>query len=514
MNQGIVYLVGAGPGDPGLMTLKGRECLQKADVVVYDYLANPRFLQYAPKNSKKIYVGKKGASHSVEQEDINHLLIQEAQKGKVVVRLKGGDPFIFGRGGEEALALAEAGVSFEIVPGVTSAIGVPAYAGIPLTHRDFTSTVVFVTGHEKDQTTLMSPNWSALAKMGTIVFLMSFGTLFLIVQKLMESGKSEDTPVEVIEWGTLPRQKSACGTLKTIVEEVKKKQIKPPTIVVVGEVVTLGKTLSWFEKKPLFGKKILVTRSRHQISEISDRLEMAGAEVLEVPTIKFRPPTSWKGVDQSIKNMSRSPSYSWILFTSANGVTSFFERLRKKGKDIHVLNTLRLGAIGSATASALESQGLKPDLIATEFRSEGLLKSMKMETKEKIKRQRFLIVRARETREILGSILKKEGAQVDEVEVYRMILPKENALLLKEALNKSLDMVVFASSNTARNYLELAKIAGVEDVAKKIPVACIGPITKNSALKMGLNVVLQPKKSTMPDLVEEIGRYFKQPDSN
>jgi len=501
--SGIVYLVGAGPGDPGLMTLKGRECLQKADVVVYDYLANPRFLQYAPQSSKKIYVGKKGASHSVEQEDINRLLIEESQKGKVVVRLKGGDPFIFGRGGEEALALAEASVPFEIVPGVTSAISVPAYAGIPLTHRDFTSTVTFVTGHEKDQKAPMSPDWPALSKMGTIVFLMSFGTLPLIVQKLVEAGKSQNTPVEVIEWGTLPRQKSVCGTLANIISEVQVKNIKPPTIVVVGEVVTLGKTLNWFEKKSLFGKKILVTRSRHQISEISDRLEMEGAQVLEVPTIEFRPPTTWKGVDQSIKNLSR---YSWILFTSANGVTTFFERLRKKGKDVRTLGPVRLGAIGPATATALESQGLKPDLVATEFRSEGLVKAIK--NHGKIKDQKFLIVRAREAREILGNILKKAGAKVDEVESYRMILPKENASLLAEVLKKDLDLVVFASSNTARNYLELAKIAGVEDQAKKIPTACIGPITSRSAKEIGLRVVIQPKKSTMSDLIKAIKSYF------
>lgn len=511
--SGIVYLVGAGPGDPGLLTLKGRECLLRADVVVYDYLANPRLLQLVPIKSKRIYVGKKGSSHSVEQVQINALLVKEACKGKVVVRLKGGDPFIFGRGGEEALALKCAGVNFEIVPGVTSAIAVPAYAGIPLTHRDYTSIVAFVTGHEKDQAAPMSPDWSALAKIGTIVFLMSFGNLAFIVEKLISCGKLATTPVEVIEWGTLPKQRRVSGTLSNIVSRVKAKAIRPPTIVVVGDVAQLSNELSWFDQKPLFGKRILVTRSRHQISEIADRLEMDGAEVLEVPTIEFCPPTSWKNLDRAIGNVGQNlKKYSWILFTSANGVTSFFERLKKKGCDVRALSSSKVGAIGAVTASVIASYGIHPDLVAKEFRSEGLIKALTEHSKKgsRLKAQNILIVRAKETREMVGGILKKAGAKVDEVEAYQMTLPKKNAPLLKDVLKGKLDLVVFASSNTARNYLELARIAKVEKLAKQIPVACIGPITRKSAEQMGLNVVIQPKQSTMPDLVEAIVDFFKK----
>ncbi len=502
--EGTVYLVGAGPGDPGLLTLKGKDCLQRADVVVYDYLANPRLLQLAPVKSKKIYVGKKGSSHSVEQDHINQLLVKEAQKGKTVVRLKGGDPYIFGRGGEEALALRRSQVAFEVVPGVTSAIAVPAYAGIPLTHRDYTSVVAFVTGHEKDTEAPMSPDWTALAKIGTIVFLMSFGNLPRISENLIKCGKLATTPVEVIEWGTLPRQRRVSGTLSNIVARVKEKSIRPPTIVVVGDVASLGGELGWFDRKPLFGKKIMVTRSRHQISEIADRLEMAGAEVIEVPTIEFRPPTSWVGLDRSLKRLKH---YSWVLFTSANGVTAFFDRLTKSGSDARALGRSKIGAIGAATAGVIASYGLRADIIAKEFRSEGLITALKT-AHPKLKGERVLIVRAKETREMVGGILKKAGAKVDEVEAYRMVLPRKNAPLLKEILERGPDMVVFASSNTARNYLELAKKTGVEILAKKIPAACIGPITRKSAENFGLNVVVQPEQSTMPELVEAIKRYF------
>ncbi|HSA58507.1 MAG TPA: uroporphyrinogen-III C-methyltransferase, partial [bacterium] len=310
---GIVYLVGAGPGDPGLITVKAVACLQKADVVVYDYLANPKFLDLAPPKARRVYVGKKGSSHSKKQDEINALLVAEARRGRTVVRLKGGDPFVFGRGGEEAEALAGAGIPFEVVPGVTSAIAVPAYAGIPVTHRNFGSAVAIVSGHEQDDEGPSAPDWRALAGIPSLVFLMGWANLPKIAQHLIEGGKSPSTPAAIVEWGTLPRQKKATGTLSTIVEAAKAKGIKPPTVIVVGGIVSLSGRLGWFENKPLMGRRIVVTRSRNQASELSRLLDEQGAEVLEMPTIEIRPPSSWKGLDAAVK---RLPQYDWIAFTS------------------------------------------------------------------------------------------------------------------------------------------------------------------------------------------------------
>ncbi len=499
VKKGIIYLVGAGPGDPGLITLKAVECLQQADVVVYDYLANKVFLDLAPKRSEKIYVGKKGAFHSKEQEDINHLLIRKASQGKTVVRLKGGDPFIFGRGGEEAEALSAAGISFEVVPGVTSPIAVPAYAGIPLTHRDFTPAVTFVTGHEKEEEGALNPNWEALSKMGTIVFLMGFANLSRIAKHLMEAGRKPSTPVAVIEWGTLPRQKVAVGTLETIVEEVHRKKIKPPTIIVVGEVVSLRKKLSWFEKKPLFGKKILVTRSREQASLLSKGLEEQGAEVIEIPTLEIK---SSRGaaccaLDKSIQLISK---YQWLIFTSVNGVVCFFDRLKKMKKDLRDLKGIQIAAIGSSTAQAIEERGLYVDQVASEFRAEGLIKALR---KKNLKGKRILIPRAKTAREILVEELKKLKAKVDIVEVYRTMLPKENIKKLKAILEKEkIDLLVFASSGTVENFVKMA------GTVPSIPTACIGPITGKTAKAYGMNVVVKPVKATILALVDAIETYF------
>jgi uroporphyrinogen III methyltransferase/synthase len=489
--QGTVYLVGAGPGDPGLISLKAVECLKQADLIAYDYLANKSFLLYAPDAAQKIYVGKKGASHAHEQHEIQNLLIAAARCGKTVVRLKGGDPFIFGRGGEEAEALAKAKIPFEIIPGITSAIAVPAYAGIPLTHRDFTPSVTFVTGHEKDEKGKLSPDWRSLAKAGTLVFLMSWANLEEISRRLISAGLSPETPAAVIQWGTTSRQKTAIGTVRTIVREVKKNDIRPPTIVVIGKVVALRKKIAWFEKKPLLGKTILVTRSREQASELSRKLEAEGAEVIEIPTIEIHPPSSWKGLDRAIQNLSR---YDWMIFTSGNGVRFFFERLKRK--DLRALKGIKIAAVGPATAEMLQKQGIRPDRIAPEYKAEGLLKSL---AKEKLKGKSVLIPRAKEGREILISGLKKLGAKVDLVEAYRSAKPKG-----KIVLEKKIDLLTFASSSTAENF---SKMASKEVL--KIPAAAIGPITAKTARKLRFKVVVQPKSYTIEALVKEIVRYFK-----
>lgn len=500
MKKGIVYLVGAGPGDPGLITLKGVGCLRRADVVVYDYLANKSLLNFAPAKARFLYVGKKGSTHSKDQGEINALLVREAQGGKTVVRLKGGDPFVFGRGGEEAEALAEAGIPFEVVPGVTSAVAVPAYAGIPVTHRDFTSSVTFVSGHE-EELGRSGIDWPSLAKIGTIVFLMGWKNLSKIAQNLMEAGRTPETPVALIEWGTHPRQKKVIGTLRSIVDDVKRVDIRPPTIIVIGEVVALADKISWFDSKPLFGRRILVTRSRGQASDLSQRLEEKGAEVIEIPTIEIRPPSSWGKIDRAIRSLSR---YDWLVFTSANGVESFFNRLGHLKKDLRDLHGVKIAAVGPATARPVEGKGIRVDLVADEFRGEGL--AAKMATK-RIRGQRVLIAQAAQARPVLRDELVRLGAKVEVVEAYRSTCPREGKEELRTLLESGcLDLVAFASSLTVENF---ATMAGSMERLRQIPVACIGPVTARTARKYRLNVAAHPKRSTMTDLVETIGSYFR-----
>ncbi|MBI3398229.1 MAG: uroporphyrinogen-III C-methyltransferase, partial [Deltaproteobacteria bacterium] len=345
MNKGKVYLIGAGPGAPGLITLKAVECIKEADVVVYDYLANKKFLEYAGKKAEIFYVGKMGGSHTLPQEDINKLIIKKAQKGNIIARLKGGDPFIFGRGGEEAEEIIQAGIDYEVVPGVTAGVAAAAYAGIPLTHRDFTTTVAFITGHEdptKDESNIY---WDKISTgIGTLVFYMGIGNLEPNMKKLMENGRPADTPVALIRWGTTSNQETIVGTIKDIAEKARAANLKAPAITVVGGVVSLRDKLRWFDKKPLFGKKIIVTRSREQASDFSVLLEKYGAEPIEFPTIETVPPKDWKEVDRAIKRLStphpalsrkgRGNYYDWAVFTSVNGVKYFVDRLKKQGKDI------------------------------------------------------------------------------------------------------------------------------------------------------------------------------------
>jgi uroporphyrinogen III methyltransferase / synthase len=486
---GIVYLVGAGPGDPGLITVKAVECLKKADVVIYDYLANPKFLDLAPKRALRVYVGKKGASHSKEQEEINALMVAEAGRGKTVIRLKGGDPFVFGRGGEEAEALAAAGVPFEVVPGVTSAIAVPAYAGIPVTHRNLGSAVAIVTGHEKDDEGAYAPDWQSLVKIGNIVFLMGFANLPKIVSNLKQAGMDPATPAVVIEWGTLPRQKKATGTLETLLEAVHKSAIKPPTIIVVGKIAGLSERLAWFEKRPLLGRRIVVTRSRNQASELSRLLEEQGAEVIEMPTIEILPPSSWAVLDRAIRRLT---SYDWLAFTSANGVSAFFDRLTKLKKDLRHLHGIKIAAVGPATARPIAARGIHTDLVADEFRGTGLARKL---IRTGVRGKRVLLVQAKQASEALREELKKAGAKVEAAEAYRSGIPRGKVEV------RETDLITFASSLTVENFV---KMAGKTE----IPVACIGPVTAKTARSLGLNVAAVPKKSTMPDLVRAIEDFF------
>ncbi|MBI2083422.1 MAG: uroporphyrinogen-III C-methyltransferase [Deltaproteobacteria bacterium] len=507
--QGKVYLVGAGPGDPGLVTLKAVELIRKADVIIYDYLVNEQLLSYASSNAAFIYAGKKGNQHALEQDEINDLIVEEAVHGKVVVRLKGGDPFVFGRGGEEAEVLARKKIPFEIVPGITSAIAAPAYAGIPVTHRDYTSTVAFVTGHEKETGSGGEVPWEALSKIGTVVFLMGVGNAEQISERLIEAGRAPETPVAVIRWGTHPAQRVVTATLKTVAEEVRRADLKPPSIIVVGDVVRLREQLNWFENKPLFGKRILVTRTREQASELSHHLEEYGASVSEIPTIEIKPPASWRGIDHALASLKK---YHWIIFTSVNGVSHFFERLQKKGRDLRDLKGIQIAAIGPATAEAIREKGIRVDSIAEEYRAEGLVRIL---AAKRIRGKRILIPRAKEAREILVEELKRVGAKVDVVEAYRTIRPKGGADRLQELIQKGeIDLMTFASSSTVENFMKMVGVGAtgrspLHDLVCKIPVASIGPITTKTAKSHGLNVILQPKKYTIPALVQAVLEYFK-----
>ncbi|MEE9610229.1 MAG: uroporphyrinogen-III C-methyltransferase, partial [Desulfatiglandales bacterium] len=400
--KGKVYLVGAGPGDPGLLTIKAKECIAQADVVIYDYLANQAFLNYADAEAELIYVGKKGGSHTMSQHDINALIVEKASSGLNVVRLKGGDPFIFGRGGEEAEELVESGVSFEVVPGVTSAIAVPAYAGIPLTHRDYTSTVAFITGHEDPTKEKSDIEWDKLSTaVGTLVFLMGVGNLPRIAESLMEHGRPPETPVAVIYRGTVPEQQTIVGTLQDIAERAQREKIKSPAIIVVGDIVNLRKELNWFENRPLFGRRVVVTRAREQASGFLATLSELGAECIEFPTIEIIPPSSWKHLDKAIHSLE---SYQWLLFTSVNGVKYFFQRLEALGKDVRDLKGIKIGAIGPKTAQAIHEKGIRLDLVPDEYRAEAVVEAFK---KLETKAFRVLLPRAAQAREILPQELEK-----------------------------------------------------------------------------------------------------------
>ena len=506
MAKGMVYLIGAGPGAPGLITLKAIECIKEADVVVYDYLANKKFLEYARKGAEIIYVGKIGGAHTLPQDEINKLIIKKAQKGKIIARLKGGDPFIFGRGGEEAEEIIQAGIDYEVVPGVTAGVAAAAYAGIPLTHRDFTTTVAFITGHEdpmKDESNIC---WDKISTgIGTLVFYMGIGNLEPNMKKLMENGRSPDTPVALIRWGTTSNQETIIGTIKDIAEKAKQANFKAPAITVVGDVVSLRDKLRWFDKRPLFGKKIIVTRSREQASDFSVLLEKYGAEPIEFPTIETVPPKDWKEVDRTIKNLSK---YDWAIFTSVNGVKYLIERLKKQGKDIREFKGIKICAIGPATAKAIEDLGIRVDLLPKEYRAEAIIAGL---GKNKIKGKSFLLPRALKAREVLPEEIKRLGGKIDVVAAYRTIKPKEKTDEMRKMLHqKEIDVITFTSSSTVENFVSMFQKGEAAGLLEDITVACIGPITKDTASALGIKTGIMPEKYTIPALTDAIGEYFKK----
>jgi uroporphyrinogen III methyltransferase/synthase len=506
--KGKVFLVGAGPGDPGLLTVKGKECLSKADVIIYDYLANQDLLAYGKDQVEMIYVGKKGGCHTMPQEEISTLIVERARRGQVVVRLKGGDPFIFGRGGEEGQDLMSAGIDFEVVPGVTSAIAVPAYAGIPLTHRDYTATVAFITGHEDPHKEKTDIAWDKLSTAaGTLVFLMGVGNLPQIARNLMAHGRSPNTPIAIIRRGTVAEQETLVSTLRDIVQIAKESSIKPPAIIVVGEVVRLREELNWFETRPLFGKRIVVTRAREQASGFLEVLTQLGAECIEFPTIEVAPPESWDPLDQSIQALE---SYQWLVFTSVNGVKYFLERLEAAGKDVRDLKGLKIAAIGPKTAETWYGFGIKPDIVPDEYRAEAVVACF---GEYGVKGARILLPRAARAREVLPEELKKMEAKVDVVPAYQTIRPDHDTAQVRKMLKQGdIDMVTFTSSSTVNNFVEMfeADAKKLQEWMTHVAVACIGPITAKTAQEKGLTVSVMPSAYTIEALTENILQHFTQ----
>lgn len=508
MKSGKVYLIGAGPGDPKLITLRGIECIQRADVVIYDYLANDQLLRHTRPGAEIVYAGKRKGDQTISQEEINRLLISHAQKGKLVARLKGGDPFIFGRGGEEALALAEAKIPFEVIPGVTSAVAVPAYAGIPLTHRDLTATVVLATGHEDTAKEKSAVPWEHIAPLGTLVFFMGMTNLAGIVTQLIRHRRNPKTPIALIRWGTKPNQETLVGTLRDIVAKAKTYDLKPPGLIIVGEVVRLREKLNWFETRPLFGKKVLITRSQEQASYFSELLIEQGAEPVECATIEVIPPEDWAPLDRAIRDLKK---YQWLIFTSVNGVRFFLERLRALGHDLRILKGIRLCAIGPATAAELQRVGITPDFMPAEYRAEAIVKGL---CQKKLKGSRILIPRAKVAREVLPRELTRLGAEVDVVPVYQAVRPDHDLERVRMLLHDGkIDVATFTSSSTVKNFVDMLGHKEVPSLLKNVVVACIGPITAKTAKACGIQPKIMPKSYTIPALTDAIVDYFKKRSS-
>ena len=499
MTRGIVYLVGAGPGDPGLLTVRGRELLASCDDVVYDALVSEELLasELGDREVGRHFVGKRGGdTGSARQEEIEGLLVRLARDGRRVVRLKGGDPFVFGRGGEEAQALARAGISFEVVPGVTAGIAGPAYAGIPVTHRGAATAVTLVTGHEDPDKGQSGTDWGALARTGaTLVLYMGVRTLPDVVRELLAGGRAPDTPAAVLERATYPGQRVVTGTLATIAIRAREAGVAAPAITVVGDVVRLREEIEWLERRPLAGQRIVVTRARTQASSLSVRLRELGAEVIEMPAIRIEAldPAPLYGA------LANLVAYHWLIFTSQNAVELVWRAMRTRGLDARSLGHVRIAAIGRATADALLARGIGADVVPERFVAEALVEAL--ERRDDVSGQRVLLARAAEARDVLPAGLRALGAHVDVIPIYRTVLDGDRAAQVAERLRAGeIDLVTLSSSSTARFFVD----AVGADAARAAPTASIGPVTSAAARALGLRVVVESELSTIPALVEAI----------
>ena len=501
-SPGTVYLVGAGPGDPGLITLKGLRCLEQADVVVYDRLVDRRLLEHVRPEAQLTFVGKGPGERAMEQEEINRYLVAQALEGKMVVRLKGGDPFVFGRGGEEALALVEEGVSFEVVPGVTSAIAAPAYAGIPLTHRGLASSFTVVTGSEEPGKVDSAVHWEHLARTGgTLVLLMGWASLEEIARSLIKHGLDPATPAALVQWGTEPFQQTVDGTLESIVQEGKEAGLTPPVVAVVGQVVGLRPRLRWYDSKPLFGKRVLVTRSRAQASSLCRALLQEGAEPIEVPAIEISPLSEDGAIDSAIGALKE---YQWVVFTSANGVDIFFHRMKTLGLDARALGGAKVASIGPATAEALDRRGITADFVPEAYLSEAIVEGM---GHLGLEGARVLLPRAQIGNPELARGLEGLGARVDQLPLYSTELPQSSRKRAIEALGSgAIEVATFTSSSTVSNLVGL--LEGDIRLLDNVTVACIGPVTAKTARELGLRVDLVASLHTVEGLVSALKDYF------
>ena len=499
-SRGICHLAGAGPGDIGLVTLKAKQCVEEAEVIIYDYLCNPEILGWARVGTDLIYAGKKAGAHTLSQDDINRLIVEKTGAGKRVLRLKGGDPFLFGRGGEEALALARAGLAFEIIPGVTSAIAAPAYAGIPLTHRDHASRVTIFTGHEDPEKSESALNYAQIAnEPGTKVMLMGVERMERVTAEMLAHGASERMPVALVRWGTTGRQQTLRGTLGDIAAKIIASGFTAPAVAVFGDVVQLRDSLNWFESRPLFGKRIVVTRTRRQAGALSSGLRSLGADVFELPTIRIEPPKNLRDFGELVRDVHQ---YDWLVFTSPNGVGAFFEMFFKLYRDARSAGGVRIAAIGPATAARVREYHLDVDLQPEEFVAEAIIAAL---TKEgSVENQRFLLARAEHARDVLPRELARRGAIVDEAIAYRTVPETEDVSgALARFKDEGADLITFTSSSTVENFmaLNLTRPPGLK-------TASIGPITSKTMRELGLKVDVEAKRYDIPGLTQAIHEYY------
>ncbi|MDB6065541.1 MAG: tetrapyrrole methylase [Pedosphaera sp.] len=499
--KGIVYLVGAGPGDAGLLTLRGAELLGRAEVVVYDALVNPDFLRMAPKGAEIIYGGKRAKDHTIPQDDLNELLVEKAREGKTVVRLKGGDPYIFGRGGEEAEKLAAAKIPFEVVPGISSIVAGPNYAGIPITHRDYSSSYTVITGHEDPTKAESRIDWAQIAKTpGTKVVLMGVERIREIAGELTKNGMPAKTPVAMVQWGTTGQQRTIEGTLATIADIVEKEKFTAPAVTVIGEVVKLRKQLNWYESRPLFGQRVVVTRTREQASQLSRQLRELSAEVLEVPTIKIETTDKMADLGDALLELN---SYDWIVFTSPNGVTMFFETFFKAFEDMRDIGGVRIAAVGPATAAKLKELHLKVDLMPEEYVTAKIAKAFA--GYESIENLKILLLRAEVASPELPKELEGMGAIVDDVACYKTVPETEdqNGAAAK-LVEGGADWITFTSSSTVENFHARFDLPALVKKFPKIKLASIGPETTKALSAIGLKPTVEAKIHTIEGLVKAL----------
>lgn len=501
---GIAYLIGAGPGDPGLLTLRGKECIECADVIIYDYLADESLLQYARPDAERIYAGKQAGNHALTQTEINALLVEKVGAGKRVARLKGGDPFVFGRGGEEALALHQAGLAFAVVPGVTSAIAAPAYAGIPVTQRGMATSFAVITGHEDPTKPDSGIDWERLARgADTLTFVMGLGNLQQIAERLQRYGRSGDTPAAVVRWGTKPEQETVTATLATIADAVQQAGLKPPGLLVIGEVVALREQLRWVEDRPLFGKRIVVTRATEQAGSLGDLLREAGARPVYVPAIRMQATPNREEREHALAALGE---YDYILFTSANTVAYFFKDLYRSGGDARRLAGAHIMAVGEKTAAALHAHGILADSVPATATAEGMWSVLR---ELPVRGKRILLPRAEEAREFLPERLRSYGAHIDVVPFYRTEPDTSQAEYLRQELAAGrVDMLTFTSSSTVRNIL--AMLADPARDLAGIPLAAIGEITADTLREEGFEPAVVAPKATLESLVAAIMEYWRK----